>query len=161
MSSFDRRTLLLGAVALGACGFEPVYAPGSAARDLFGAIAVDPPSDAVGFVLVNELERRFGEPTAPRYRLTASIAMREDSVGVTADQTISRFRLQGRADYAVIDLGTGARLTGGRARSFTTYAATSTTVATRSARIDAERRLMVILADQIVSRLSVTAESWA
>ncbi len=162
MSLSDRRTFVLGLAALtGACGFEPVYAPGGPATALRNSILVDPPSDPVGFELVQELERRFGEPTAARYRLSADIALAEDSIGVTADQTISRFRLRGRVDYAVIDPDTDQTLTTGRAESFTTYSATSTTVATRSARRDAERRLMVILADQITTRLSTTAESWA
>lgn len=161
MSSSDRRLFLLGLAALAGCGYQPVYAPGSVARDLRGAVLVDPPSDPVGFVLVNELERRFGEPQSVRYRLTASIAMAEDAIGITADQIITRYRLRGRVDYAVVDPATGERLTSGQAQSFTSYSATSTTVATRSAKQDAEERLMIILADQIVTRLTSTAESWA
>lgn len=161
MSLSDRRVFLMGAFALGACGFEPVYAPGSKALGLRNAVLVDPPSDPVGFELVQELERRFGEPTTARYRLTANIAMEEESIGLTAEGTISRFRLRGRVDYTVLEPGTDRVLTRAQATSFTTYSATSTTVATRSARRDAERRLMVILADQMVTRLSSTAEDWA
>ncbi|MDJ1009377.1 MAG: LPS assembly lipoprotein LptE [Paracoccaceae bacterium] len=161
MSSSNRRTLLLGLAALAGCGYEPVYAPGAVARDLRGAILVDPPSDPTGFVFVNELERRLGEPQAPRYRLTADLAVVQDNIGITADQEITRFRLRGRADYAVLDPATGGRLFDGRAEGFTTYSATATTVATRSARRDAETRLMVILADQIVTRLTSTAGDWA
>ena len=158
----DRRTFLLGFASLTcACGFEPVYAPGSAAVALRNSILVDPPSDPVGFELVNELERRFGEPNTVGYRLSADVALEEDAIGVTADQEITRFRLRGRVDYAIIDPTTDRTLTIGRAESFTTYSAVSTTVATRSAKRDAERRLMVILADQIVTRLTTTAESWA
>jgi LPS-assembly lipoprotein len=161
MSSFDRRTLLISLAALAGCGYQPVYAPDTVARDLRGAILVDPPSDPVGFELVNELERRFGEPQSPRYRLTADIAIAEDALGITTDQEIRRFRLRGRANYAVLDPATDQRLTSGTAQSFTSYSAASTTVATRSARRDAEKRLMVILADQIVTRLTSTAETWA
>lgn len=162
MSLSNRRTFVLGLAGLtAACGFEPVYAPGSAAAALRNTVLVDPPSDPVGFELVQELERRFGEPRSAQYRLSANLAMAEDSIGVTADGTISRFRLRGRADYAVIDPVSDQVLTRGKAESFTTYSATSTTVATRSAKRDAERRLMVILADQMVTRLSTTAEDWA
>ena len=41
----------------------------------------------------------------------------------------------------------------GHERGFSSYAATSTTVATTSARRDARRRLMVILADHIATRI--------
>lgn len=161
MSSSDRRLFLAGLAALAGCGYQPAYAPGEAARDLRGAVLVDPPSDSEGFVLVNELERRFGEPRAARYRLTASLALAEDAIGITADQEITRFRIRGRADWAVIDPATDAVLIDGRAQSFTSYSATATTVATRSARRDAEARLMVILADQIVTRMISTAGDWA
>lgn len=161
MSSSDRRLFLVGLAALAGCGYTPVYAPGSVARGLRGAIFVDPPSDPIGFVLVNELERRFGEPVSPRYRLTASLALAEDGIGITADQEITRFRLRGRADWAVFDPATGERLTAGQAQSFTSYSATATTVATRAAKRDAEERLMVILADQIITRMVSTADDWA
>lgn len=162
MSLSDRRTFVLGLAALtGACGYEPVYGPGSPALALRNAVLVDPPSDPVGFELVQELERRFGEPRSAAYRLAANIAVEEDAIGVTADQEITRFRLRGRVDYAVLDPATDSVLTQGQAQSFTSYSATSTTVATRSAKRDAERRLMVILADQIVTRLTTTAASWA
>ena len=67
----------------------------------------------MGFVLVNELERRLGEPTAPRYRLSADIALAEDGIGITADQEITRFRLRGRVDWELIDAATGEPLTSG------------------------------------------------
>jgi len=161
MSSSDRRLFLLGLAALAGCGYEPVYAPGAVARSLRGTVLVDPPSDPVGFVLVNELERRLGEPTAPRYRLSADIALAEDGIGITADQEITRFRLRGRVDWELIDAATGEPLTSGQTQNFTSYSATATTVATRAAKRDAEARLMTILADQIVTRLAATAESWA
>ena len=161
MSSSDRRTVLLGLAALASCGYEPVYAPGSVARSLRGAVLVDPPSDPVGFVLVNELERRLGQPTAPRYRLAADVALAEEGIAITADQEITRFRVRGKADWALIDPETDEALTSGQAQNFTSYSATATTVATRAAKRDAEARLMAILADQIVTRLVSTAESWA
>ena len=154
MSLSNRRIFVLGLAGFtAACGFEPVYAPGSAAAALRNAVLVAPPSDPVGFELVQELERRFGEPRSARYRLTANLAMREDSIGVTAEGTISRFRLRGRADYAKINPVTDEVLTRGQAMSFTTYSATSTTVATTFAQRDARRRLMVILAERMVADL--------
>jgi len=161
MSSYSRRTLVLGLAALAGCGYQPVYAPGGVARDLRGAILVDTPSDPTGFILVNELERRLGEPVSPRYRLSADIAVAEESLGITADQEITRFRLRGRATWAILDPATEETLTSGRAESFTSYSATATTVAVRSAKRDAEERLMVILADQIVTRIVSTAGTWA
>ncbi|HCQ58330.1 MAG TPA: hypothetical protein DIU10_10575, partial [Sulfitobacter sp.] len=51
-----------------------------------------------------------------------------------------------------VQLG-GQIVTSGKVESFTGYSATGTTVATRAAELDAQERLMVILADLVVSRL--------
>ena len=51
----------------------------------------------------------------------------------------------------------GAVVTQGNVGGFTGYSATGSTVATTAARTDAQDRLMVILADQIVTRLIAAA----
>jgi LPS-assembly lipoprotein len=65
----------------------------------------------------------------------------------------SRFNLLGSVAYSLRDLSTGATLTTGEVTSFTGYSATGTTVAVQAAERDAEARLMVILADQLLTRL--------
>ena len=55
-------------------------------------------------------------------------------------------------------IGDGSGVASGSERSFTSYSATSTTVATSFAQRDARRRLMVILADQMVSQIITTVE---
>lgn len=161
MSSFDRRTFLIGALALTAgCGFTPAYGPGGDAETLRGSIAVDDPDDPEGFALVRQLEERLGLPEAPRYALSARISIGRDSIGILPDQTITRFNLLGRVDYALTELGTGTPVTGGQVANFTSFSATSTTVATAAAEQDARDRLMVALADQIVSELLASSGDW-
>ena len=161
MSSSDRRTFLIGALALtGGCGFTPAYGPGGDAEALRGSIAVDDPDDPEGFVLVRQLEARLGLPEAARYTLSARISIGRDSVGILQDQTITRFNLLGRVEYRLTELATGAQVTGGRVANFTSYSATATTVATATAERDARDRLMISLADQIVSELLATSGDW-
>lgn len=156
MSSSDRRTfLLLSVLGLGACGFTPALGPEGSAANLRGLIEVEEPVSVEGFELVRALKSRLGEPTAPRYRLAAQIAIAEQGVGVLPDQTITSYNVLGRISYAVTDLTTGAVAASGEVANFTTYSATSTTVATTSAQADARRRLMVILADQLIEDLYV------
>ena len=161
MSSSDRRTFLIGALALTAgCGFTPTYGPGGGAEVLRGSIAVDDPDDPEGFELVRQLEARLGLPQAPRYALSARISIGRDSVGILRDQTITRFNLLGRVDYQLTEMATGDPVTGGRVANFTSYSATSTTVATATAERDARDRLMITLADQIVSELLASSGTW-
>ncbi|MEM9342461.1 MAG: LPS assembly lipoprotein LptE [Pseudomonadota bacterium] len=156
-----RRTLLLTATAaLAACGFTPVYGPQGSAEGLRGSIAIDDPSDPAGFALVRQLERRLGLPNSPTYALSADLFVTEKELGITADQEITRFNILGRARFALRDLSTGAIATSGEVDSFTSYSATGTPFATQTAERDAQDRLMVILADQIVARLLATAGDW-
>lgn len=155
MSSFDRRTVLLSLFALSGCGFTPVYGTGPAGQgnDLRGRIDVAVPKDEEGFELVKRLEDRLGLPEAADLSLTADIRISEESVGFLPDGEISRVNVVGRVDWRLARIGDGTGVATGSERSFTSYSATSTTVATTFAQRDARRRLMVILADRIVTDL--------
>ena len=155
MSSFDRRAIVLSLTALAGCGFTPIYGadPEGQGNDLHGRIDVAAPKDEEGFALVRRLEDRLGLPEAPDLFLTAQIRLREESLGFLPDGEISRFNVIGQVDWQLERLGDGARIASGSERSFTSYSATSTTVATTFAQRDARRRLMVILADRIVTDL--------
>ena len=155
MSSFDRRACLLSLTALAGCGFTPIYGTGpeGQASTLRGRIDVAAPKDEEGFALAKRLEDRLGLPEAADLNLTAQIRLREDSLGFLPDGEISRFNVIGQVDWQLVRLGDGAQVASGSERSFTSYSATSTTVATTFAQRDARRRLMVILADRIVTDL--------
>jgi LPS-assembly lipoprotein len=160
MSWSDRRTLLIGALALGGCGFTPVYGPGGAAEGLRGRITFDEPFDRAGFDLVRQLENRLGRATSPRWRLSASIRKSEVRIALTSEGVANRFQILGRVDYALQDIETEEPVTSGSVESFVSYSATRTAVATRAAQRDAEARLMVILADRIADELLATADRW-
>lgn len=161
MSSSDRRTFLIGTAALTAgCGFTPAYGPGGDAEALRGAITIDDPRDRRGFALVRQLEARLGLAEAPRYALSARIRIGDEGVGILPDQSITRYNILGQVDYDLTEMTSGSEVTRGRVSNFTSYSATSTTVATQTARRDAEDRLMVTLADQIVSQLLASSADW-
>lgn len=159
MSSSNRRTLLLGFTALAGCGFTPVYGPGGQAEGLRGRIDIAAPADEEGFALVERLEERLGLPAGADLGLTADIFMSEEAVGFLTDGTISRYNVTGRVDWRLTRLTDGTTVLKGSERSFTTYAATSTTVATITARRDARRRLMVIIADRILQDIVLRADA--
>lgn len=159
MSSSDRRSLLalMAALPLAACGFAPVYAPAGAAGRLRGRIAVQAPTDRNGFDLVRQLETRLGAPEAPLYDLAFSVSASRVAGGVTPDSAITRYQLVGTATWSLTERAGGARVAGGTARNFTAWSATGSTVAGLAAETDAAKRLMVILADQIVTQIIAKA----
>ncbi|HMS94716.1 MAG TPA: LPS assembly lipoprotein LptE [Tabrizicola sp.] len=149
----SRRLLILAPLALAACGFAPVNAPGGAVSRLYQRVWVANPSDKYGFDLVERMEERLGRPEAPAYDLNYTITTEAIGVGFTASSEITRYNLAGAIDFTLTDRATGARLVEGRVESFTAYSATGSTVAGLAAEEDAAFRLMRILADQIVARL--------
>lgn len=155
MSSFDRRAFFLSLTALGGCGFTPVFGTGPEGQDndLRGRINVAIPDDEEGFTLVKRLEDRLGLPQGADMSLLASIRISEEAVGFLPDGEISRFNVIGQVDWRLSKIGDGTGIASGSERSFTSYSATSTTVATTFAQRDARRRLMIILADRIVTDL--------
>ena len=171
-SNPNRRILLVALAALAGCGYTPAFAPGRAASELRISVAIDAPDDRNEFDLVKQLELRLGRPDTARLRLSYKIETVQDGVGVTPGQEIVRFNIFGKVSFTLTDIATGDVLTSGSTDAFTSYSvgsvdvsaippSTNATIATLAAERDANSRLMVALADQIVTRLIATAPDWA
>lgn len=159
--SYSRRLFLIAATAgLAACGFTPVYGPGGEGHALRGTVFVEAPEDRNAFILVARLEDRLGQPQSAPYLLDYKIAITSKGVGVTPEQEITRYNLFGKVTYTLTDRATGDTLYSGVEENFTGYSATSLIVGTQSVTRDANERLMVVLADQIVTRLIATLPEW-
>lgn len=162
------RTLAI--LALAGCGFTPVYGPGGAAYGLRGQIAVAPPRDPAGYVLVRRLEDRLGRGASPLYALDAEITLDDEGLGITPEQEITRIQIEGDLAYTVTEIATGTVVDRGVVSSFTGYSApvfsvdrnsiAGNSVTVRAAREDAVERLVTILADQLAARLLATAPEW-
>ncbi len=160
MSSLNRRSFLAMA-ALTGCGFTPAYGPQGPARGIIGTIRAADPTDKNAFDLVERLEERLGRPATVTYDLTYTIRTKAIAVGITPENTITRYNLEGTIDWALTNRITKTRATGGTVHSFTSWSATGSTVAGLAAEEDAALRLMRILADQITARLIATSGAWA
>ncbi len=159
MSSFNRRTILslLAAAPLGACGFTPAYGPGGPGQRLRGQVFITPPEDRLGFELVARLEERLGRADAAIYELAHTITTEDTGLAITGTNNITRVRITGTVEFAVVDTRTNTQVLADSVSTFTAYSTTGTSVATSSAERDAEDRLMTALADQMVDRLLAAA----
>ncbi len=150
-----RRAALLGVLAVSACGLTPVYGPNGAGNRLFGKVRPRDPDTYQDFAFNQRLAERLGgdgDVYALDYRINAGAV----SQAITTDEVTTRYSLNGTADFALSD-SNGKVLIQGRVSSFTSYSTTGTTIATLSAEGDARRRLSVMLADQVVTRLMAGA----
>jgi LPS-assembly lipoprotein len=150
----DRRHVLLGLLALAGCGFTPVYGPGGTASALRGQVQITAPETVEGYRLLQALRDRLGEAGTPAYVLSVTLTISEVPAATTAQGSTTRYTLPGSASYT-LTTADGAPLAQGTVDGFTSYSATGTTVATSAAQVDARARLAQLLADQIVTRLSV------
>ena len=157
MSSFNRRLFLLSGAALAGCGFTPAYGPGGAAAKLQNAVLVDEPDSRPGYLLTRRFEERLGRAESGRYALSYSILITENAIAISSNNVITRYHMLGKVTFALRDIDTDRVLTSGKADSFTSYSASGTTVATQAAKRDAEARLMTILTDMIITRLTAEA----
>lgn len=154
MSTHCRRAALAGIVGMGlsACGLQPVYAPGADALALRNAVDVTAPPTVAGFGLREQVIRRLGTAAEPRFDLAVTLSSSRAPAAIAVDGDTTRFNLTGTAQYTLTERATGGSLTGS-VRTFSSYSATGSTVATQAAEDDAAARLSVALADLIVSRL--------
>jgi LPS-assembly lipoprotein len=160
MSWSRRWVLAAAAVGVAACGFTPALAPSGPAAELRGDIEVAAPNTRAGFILARQVEDRLGLPAAPAYRLRLEITEGAEVTGIPANRVTARANLLGRVDYSVVHIPSAQVVRQGSVQSFTGFSATSTTAATRAAAEDAQRRLMVLLADRLVAELLATSEEW-
>lgn len=122
-------TLALTGSALAGCGFQPVYMPttsgkpGVAEREL-AAIDVAIIPDRPGQLLRQALQEHFssdgGQPH--RYGLGVSFWIAGEAVGIQTDNTATRIRLTGIANWTLTSLDPSrTKLTSGSARSLDGY----------------------------------------
>lgn len=161
MSLFNRRSLFLSlaALPLAACQFTPVYGPGGSGSVIRNQIRVVAPTSRMEFALVARLEDRLG--TGSAYELGYTIETSIRNVAIDELETINRINLVGTLTFTVQAAGSGRVAQSGEVATFTSYATTASPVATESARRDAEDRLAVALADQLVTQLIAGAAGWS
>ncbi|MBO6790774.1 MAG: hypothetical protein JJ894_09590 [Dinoroseobacter sp.] len=157
MSLSDRRSFLsvLLALPVAACGFEPVYQQDTAALGLRGKVLLDTPTTEIIFDLNRALEDRLGATRDPIYGLRTTYQESSSALAVQGTAAITRYNLIGTSSYDLRDLQTGITVLSGTVDSFTSYSATSTTIATAAAADDARQRLSNTLSDLIISDLLV------
>lgn len=151
MWSCNRRAVLLGALALGACGFRPVHGPGGTGAALTGQVRAADPTTRAEQLFIQALEDRLGRPAQARFDLAYRLSVRRIEGGRIQGLGATRIVLEGALDYTLAEAGLD-RATG-RVTAEAAYSTTSTQLAALTAEEDAQARLMRMLADALALRL--------
>ena len=121
------------------------------AKELRGNIEFDIPADRNTYKLVSKLEENFNRSNSPTYKLGVSLA--QSSKGLGGFGNISRYNLMGTASFNLRSIETGEILLEDEVSTFTSYSASSQTLATETAARAAQERLMRALANKITSSI--------
>jgi len=161
---WSRRALFAATASLAACGFTPLYAPGAPASRMAGRVEVGLVDGGPGFALRERLTGALGPATAPTHRLDVDLDLSRTGVALTQQNITTRYEVVGTARYALVPLAGGPPAASGTVRTITGYSAPespgASAFAAQAAFDDAEARLAVTLADQILQRLALSATSW-
>jgi LPS-assembly lipoprotein len=146
-----RRTLILSALALGACGFRPVHAPGGAGAALQGQVRAADPATRAEQQFVAALEDRLGRADRARFDLAYVLTVTPIEGGRIQGLGATRIVLAGGLDFTLTE--GGLERARGRVSAESAYSTTATQLAALTAEDDAQARLMQMLADALISRL--------
>jgi len=153
--------MLALALLLPGCGLKPLYAGGQngAVATALSEVEVVPIEGRSGWLMVNALRERLGEPSSPRYRLQVRLDDQIAGLGVRRDDSVTRERRTLRARYQLVDIGSGAPLVDATAGSDAGIDVVQSEYATIAAENTALERLAQIVADQVVARVALYARA--
>jgi LPS-assembly lipoprotein len=164
---FPRTVALLGFLAVGACGFSPVYSEktvGSTSVQL-NNIQIAPTSDRTTQLVRNSLIKQFsnrGETQTPQYYLRLIVTETLSSALIRRTTDIQRSNLTISASYILQTANRKTVLTKGRTVSITPYNLVSrdfgtisnSEFANISARKDARKKAAISVGEDISRRLA-------
>lgn len=152
-----RRNLLTGLVlsatlALGACGFTPMYGAGGAATGL-SDIRVETGEERIDFLLQEALLDAMGSRhAAGPYTLRTETDLSSIGLGIGADAIVQRFQIAVTVDYDVVD-ESGAAIVSGQVTGQASYDLSSSPYASLASEQDAEERAARMAADRLTAHL--------
>lgn len=151
----------LAALALGGCGFQPLYggttAGGAKLAEVMAAVDITPIPGRVGQKLRNELifaNTGGGHAAKARYKLDIAIkeSVTDQLVEITGDATGQVYQIE--ASFKLVDTATGKEVLQGKAISRAAYNRFQEIFANVRARYDAENRAARTISESIRTQVA-------
>ena len=158
-----RLAILLGTATLPSCGLQPMYAGGGSGMvaNALADVSVPVIEGQRGWLVRNALIDRLGTAGASntRYRLDVRLDDKLEGLGLLGNDTIARERRTLRARYQLVDAQNGTVLLDASAGSDAGIDVVSSEYATIAAEQTALENLARVVADQIVTKVSLRLRS--
>ena len=166
MRRFRFRNLVSAAVALAvsACGFQPLYGVGNggsaatAPGARLASIYIEPIPERVGYQLRNDLVDLFRAQTqgeGAAYRLKLVLRERKDGVALQTDASITRYNYALIAHYELTPAGATTPVRTGEVNALSSYNVATSPFATVIAERDASDRAANDIAERLRTELAV------
>ena len=147
MSLYNRRKFIFLSLATAGCSFSPVYKSDIGPEFLRGKIVLPTPGNRNDYMLYSKLEENFGQLENPVFSLSVSSGVISKGLGSLG--SITRYNLIGDATFYLVKISTNTLIISDKLKTFTSYSASSQTLATETAARAARDRLMSSIADQV------------
>ena len=147
MSLYNRRKFIFLSLATAGCSFSPVYKSDIGPEFLRGKIVLPTPGNRNDYMLYSKLEENFGQLENPVFSLSVSYGITTKGLGSLG--SITRYNLIGDATFYLVKISTDTLIISDKLKTFTSYSASSQTLATETAARAARDRLMSSIADQV------------
>ncbi len=137
-----------------ACGFTPLYTNKNFAS-LIGTIELQEPTSQDEFVFYSQLNNRFSEDNS-KYILNYAIKTSKKDSALSFDGTAHQIEISGSVDFSLKEKGSGLEVLSDKKELSLSYSNFGSTAAVLNAERTTSRELMVLLADKVADRISLT-----
>ena len=153
MLSF-KKIILVTIFLFSSCGFSPLY-NGQTSTKLPYKISIQEPKTQNEFIFYSQLTNRLSEGTG-KYVLNYTIDTSKEDSGLNFDGTVHRIKVSGSVSLKLIDIETGVEVLSDKEEMYLGYSNNGSTAAVLNADRITSKQLMVLLADKVADRISLT-----
>lgn len=163
MSSARRLApVIFAALALGGCGFHPLYGnSGPRGADATGTarirlVEVDPIANRSGQILRNYLVDRIGAASAsPIFHLGVTLTEQKANTGIARDSSATFAEIVEVADFHLVEIATGKTVMIGQSVARDSYSLITNGFGTLSAESNARGQVIDTIGDDIINRVAL------
>ncbi len=153
MLSFRKITFAI-LFLISACGFSPLYDNNNFAK-LAGNIDLQEPNTQNEFVFYSQFKNPFSKGNS-KYFLTYAITTSKKDSALNFDGTAHRIEISGSVTFSFKEKENGLEILSGKEETSLSYSNFGSTAAVLNAERTTSRELMVLLADKVADRISLT-----
>ena len=153
MLSFKKITFAI-LLLISACGFSPLYTNNNFAS-LIEKIELQEPNSQNEFVFYSQLKNRVREDNS-EYILNYAITTSKKDSALSFDGTVHRIEISGSVAFSLKEKWSGLEILSEKEEMNLSYSNFGSTAAVLNAERTTNKQLVVLLADKVADRISLT-----